>query len=131
MVVLDQFARNVFRGTAKAFAGDGRAQRLASDTVASGEDLQLPWVGRVFMYMPLMHAENLALQEECVRCFTRLATQVPARLHAGLQGNVDFAIQHRDIIARFGRFPHRNQTLGRGSTAAEEEFLRSGPRFGQ
>lgn len=131
VIVLDQFSRNIFRGSARAFAGDARAQQLVQQTLATRQDRQLPWVGRVFMYMPLMHAENLALQDQCVACFAQLVAKVPDALKQRLQGNLDFARQHQAIISRFGRFPYRNAVLGRSNTPAEEEFLLKGPRFGQ
>lgn len=131
VILLDQFTRNVFRGQGRAFSGDARAQQLVLQAIAAQADLQLPWVGRVFMYMPLMHAESVALQTECVARFTQLVESAPPHLTERLQGNLDFARQHADIIARFGRFPYRNAALGRTSTAAEESFLASGPRFGQ
>ena len=131
VILLDQFSRNVFRGTARAFDGDAHARQLTLQTLARGEDRQLPWVGRVFLYMPLMHAEDLALQEKCVVCFSQLVAEAPDALKPRLQGNLDFAIQHQAIIARFGRFPYRNAVLGRSSTAEEDDFLRNGPRFGQ
>ena len=131
VILLDQFSRNVFRGTARAFDGDARALQLTLQTLAQHEDQQLPWVGRVFLYMPLMHAEDPALQKSCIACFSRLLADAPAALKLRLQGNLDFATQHQAIVARFGRFPYRNAVLGRASTAEEEEFLRNGPRFGQ
>ncbi|ABM36670.1 DUF924 family protein [Polaromonas naphthalenivorans] len=131
VILLDQFTRNVFRGSARAFDGDARAQQLVLRTLALQEDRQLPWVGRVFMYMPLMHAEDAALQETCVACFSRLVADAPDALKPKLQGNLDFARQHQDIIQRFGRFPYRNAALGRSDSPGEAEFLRSGPRFGQ
>lgn len=131
VILLDQFTRHVFRGKAKAFAGDARAQQLVLQALADGADLQLPWAGRLFLYMPLMHAESLALQDECVARFTRLQADAPDSLKQRLQGNVDYAHQHRDIIARFGRFPYRNAVLGRLDTAEEADFLLKGPRFGQ
>ena len=131
VILLDQFTRNVFRGTGQAFAGDARAQRLVLQTLENGEDRQLPRVGRVFLYMPLMHAENAALQARCVACFSRLVKDAPEVLKPQLQGNLDFARQHQDIIARFGRFPYRNAALGRISTPEEAIFLIEGPRFGQ
>lgn len=85
----------------------------------------------MFLYMPLMHAENLALQEECVHRFRKLAAAAPADLRDTLTGSLRFAEQHCDIIARFGRFPYRNNALGRTNTALEFEFLKDGPRFGQ
>lgn len=131
VILLDQFTRNVFRGKPQAFAGDARAQQLVLRTIAAGEDLALPCVGRVFLYMPLMHAESLALQDECVARFTRLQADARDSLKQRLQGNLDFARQHRDIIARLGRFPYRNAALGRADTPEEQDFLLKGPRFGQ
>ncbi|MDB5966550.1 MAG: hypothetical protein JWQ72_3050 [Polaromonas sp.] len=131
IILLDQFTRNVFRGSGKAFEGDDRSQRLVMDALAKGWDHALPWVGRLFLYMPLMHAENLALQDECIAQFRQLKQEAPEPLKAGFQGNEDFARKHRDIIAQFGRFPYRNGALGRTSTPGEEIFLKNGPRFGQ
>ena len=131
VIVLDQFTRNVYRGEARAFAGDGRAQQLVLQSLALDHDQALPRVGRVFLYMPLMHAEDLALQDECVARFEALVKGSPPELSESLQGNLRFAQAHRDIIQRFGRFPYRNEVLKRKSTAEELEFLKSGPRFGQ
>lgn len=131
IILLDQFTRNVWRGSAQAFAGDARAQALVLRTLAQKGDLQLPWVGRLFLYMPLMHAESPALQTECVAQFTQLLQSAPQHLKERLQGNLDFARQHKEIIARFGRFPYRNAALGRTSTDEEDKFLANGPRFGQ
>ena len=131
VILLDQFTRNVFRGTGRAFDGDVRAQQLVLQTLDSQEDQQIPWVGRVFLYMPLMHAEDAVLQAKCVACFSRLVDDAPVALKPRLQGNLDFARQHQDIITRFGRFPYRNAALGRTSTPEEESFLIEGPRFGQ
>lgn len=131
VILLDQFTRNVFRTTGQAFAGDARAQQLVLQTLAQQEDRQLPWIGRVFIYMPLMHAEDPALQDECVARFSRLVADAPATLKQRLQGHLAYARQHQDIIARFGRFPYRNAALGRTNTPEEEDFLLKGPRFGQ
>jgi uncharacterized protein (DUF924 family) len=131
VILQDQFSRNIFRGQAKAFAGDHQTQSLVQNALARNLDQQLPWVGRVFMYMPLMHAEDLIFQEECVRRFTALLAAAPPHLREKLSGNLDFAKQHRDISARFDRLPYRNQVLGRTSTAQELDFLKNGPRFGQ
>ena len=131
VILLDQFTRNVFRGRARAFAGDPRALALASRTLAQGEDAALPLIGRVFMAMPLMHAEDLGSQNGCVRHFENLLATTDAA-HAGhLQQNLASAREHRDIIAAYGRFPHRNAVLGRTSTAAEVAYLQTGKRFGQ
>jgi uncharacterized protein (DUF924 family) len=131
IVLLDQFARNVYRGSARAFSGDGRAQKLVLQSLAIGADEALPLVGRVFFYMPLMHAESPALQHECLSRFTRLHASAAPALQDKLLGNVQAAQQHCDIIERFGRFPHRNAVMGRASTPQEIEFLETGPRFGQ
>ena len=131
VILLDQFTRNVFRGDARAFSGDASAQQLALQAIAGQADQQLPWVGRVFMYMPLMHAENPALQAECVARFAQLVDDAPQHLKERLQGNLDFARQHAEIITRFGRFPYRNAVLGRISSSEEDVFLADGPRFGQ
>ncbi|NDP61791.1 DUF924 family protein [Polaromonas sp.] len=131
VILLDQFSRNVFRGTARAFDSDAQSQQLTLNTLAKQEDRQLPWVGRVFLYMPLMHAEDLGLQEKCVACFSQLVADAPAALKPKLQGNLDSAIEHHGIIARFGRFPYRNEVLGRASSAEENDSLHNGQRFGQ
>ena len=131
IILLDQFTRNMLRASAQAFEGDARAQSVVLQTLQRHEDTQLPWVGRLFMYMPLMHAETLDLQEESIARFSSLLAEAPARLKPKLQGNLDFARQHHDIIEKFGRFPYRNVVLGRTSTPQELDFLRTGPRFGQ
>ena len=119
ILTLDQFTRNVHRGTPKSFAGDGQALAAARALVASGADRNLPGVHRQFVYLPFEHAENLAAQDESMRLFTALAEG-----HAELAGLPAWAEKHRVIIARFGRFPHRNAILGRKSTPEEEAFLR-------
>jgi uncharacterized protein (DUF924 family) len=131
VILLDQFSRNVHRGSARAFAGDGRAQKLVLQTLAIAQDNDLPVAGRVFLYMPLMHAESVALQHECVARFSALIQHSPPDMARHLQGNLAAAQQHLAIIEQFGRFPHRNAALGRTSTPAEEAFLQTGPRFGQ
>ena len=131
VILLDQFSRNIFRGKSKAFAGDERAQRLVNRALARNTDLALPWLGRMVFYMPLMHAEDLQLQEEGVRRFRSLAVAAPDDLREDMQSSLRSSEQHRDIIARLGRFPHRNLALGRTNTALEFDFLKSGPRFGQ
>jgi len=125
ILLLDQFTRNIFRDTARAFAGDALALQAAQALVASGQDRALPPEQRSFVYMPFEHAENLAAQDEAVRLFARLEAEAPA-----LTGLVDWAQRHRAIVARFGRFPHRNALLGRASTAEELAFLEQpGSRF--
>ncbi len=131
VILLDQFTRNVFRGKAEAFSGDALAQTLVLQALDVTMDQRLPWVGRLFLYMPLMHAENLSHQNECVRRFQQLQADAPADIKPRLDGNVKFALQHRDIIAEFGRFPYRNGVLGRINSPEEDEFVKNGPRFGQ
>jgi uncharacterized protein (DUF924 family) len=119
IVVLDQFTRNAFRGSARAFAGDARALAAASRMVGARQDEALPTFMRSFVYLPFEHAEGLAMQDESVRLFRRLVGEGedPGQLLA-------YALRHRAVIERFGRFPHRNEILGRQSTAEESAFLR-------
>jgi uncharacterized protein (DUF924 family) len=131
VLLLDQLPRNLFRRQAAAFAGDPRAQAQVLAALAAGEDEALPPIARVFLYLPLTHAEALPLQHECVRRFERLRAGAAPGHHAALDDFLRYAVLHRDIVARFGRFPHRNAVLGRESTAEELEFLKDGPRFGQ
>lgn len=131
VIVLDQFTRNVHRGSSDAFAGDHRACTLVMEGIARGMDKKLPWVGRVFFYMPLMHAEDMELQDECVRCFEQLVAEAPEEFAEKVRGNLAFAQEHRDLIRQFGRFPHRNAALGRDSTKEETEYLAHGKRYGQ
>ncbi len=113
ILVLDQFSRQFYRGDARAFASDGMALVLAQELVASGQDKALSESERVFAYMPYMHSESLLVHEEAVRLFTAL----------GNEDNLKFEISHRDIIARFGRFPKRNEALGRVSTQEELAYI--------
>lgn len=118
VIVLDQFTRNAFRGTARAFAGDPRALQVARAMVASGADRSLTGLQRQFAYLPFEHAEDLSHQRTSVQLFEQLAKDDPARADL-----VEWAERHLDIIERFGRFPHRNAALGRESTAEEAAFL--------
>jgi uncharacterized protein (DUF924 family) len=124
-VVLDQFTRNVFRGSARAFAGDAQALVLARQMVDSGEHASLHPLQRWFVYLPFEHAENLALQDTSVRLFAALAAEAPAgsELAGTLADALDYAHRHRDVIQRFGRFPHRNAALARSSSAEEQAWL--------
>lgn len=118
IVLLDQFTRNIYRASARAFSGDALALSGAKAMVALGHDRALPPVRRAFVYLPFEHAEDVAAQDEAVRLFSALAHEAPA-----LQGMLDYALRHREIIARFGRFPHRNMLVQRESTAEEAAFL--------
>ena len=119
IILLDQFTRNVFRDTPRAFAGDARALAEARSLVDSRADRLLDRVERSFVYLPFEHAEDLAMQERGVALFEELGRE------SGKEGAAEWAIRHRDIIARFGRFPHRNQLLGRTSTPDEIAFLKT------
>ena len=113
IIVLDQFSRNVYRGTPRAFAQDALALALAQQLVASGEHMSLLVPQRRFVYMPYMHSESLLIHAHAVELF-----KCP-----GLGDNLDFELRHRAIIERFGRYPHRNAILKRDSTAQEIAFL--------
>lgn len=131
ILLLDQFTRNMYRGRAEAYAGDHRAQTLVVEALARGMDEELPWIGRVFFYMPLMHAEDLDLQEQGVAAFRRMKEKAPPEIAEKVDDNLKFAEEHRDIIRRFGRFPHRNRVLGRENTPEEERFLVNASTYGQ
>lgn len=115
MVLLDQFPRNCFRGTGHMYATDALALSLAEKAVEAGHDLALDEAVRVFIYLPFEHSENLADQQRSVELHT-----------AHAQGELEYAIDHRDIVQRFGRFPHRNKMLGRETTPEELAFLDKG-----
>lgn len=114
ILVLDQFSRNLYRDHPASFATDPLALALAQEAVAGGADAALPVEQRRFVYMPYMHSESLAIHDVAVRLFDQ----------PGLEDNLKFEHLHRDIIVRFGRYPHRNRVLGRRSTPEEEAFLR-------
>ena len=118
-IILDQFPLNMFRGHPDAFATEQLAVAVCKHAIAHGFDQQLPKQQVSFLYLPLMHSENMADQDESVRLFTA----------AGLKENAQFAQHHRHIVERFGRFPHRNAILGRESTAAELAYLASAEAF--
>jgi uncharacterized protein (DUF924 family) len=118
IVLLDQFTRNAWRDTPRAYAGDARALDAARAMLHTGQDLLLPPEQRAFVYMPLEHAESLEAQDEGVRRFEQLVRESP--VHAD---QLDYAQRHRHVVARFGRFPHRNRILARASTPEEEAFL--------
>lgn len=130
VVLCDQFPRNIHRGTPAAFAGDGRALAWCRRGIAAGYERQLTPAERAFLYMPLEHSEDRADQESCVARFTALLAEAPAADRGELARMLDYARRHREVIRRFGRFPHRNDILGRRSTAAEAAFLQTpGSRF--
>lgn len=120
VILLDQFTRNIYRGTPAAFAGDSRALDLAQQTIASGRYQRLPAIHQVFLYLPLEHTEDPEVQEECVTLFEELAVVTGNELIAK---STRYAVAHRDVIAQFGRFPHRNAILSRESSPDELAYL--------
>ncbi len=118
VILLDQFPRNMFRGTPKAFASDPLALAAARDGVHRAFDREVPPLGRAFFYLPFEHSEDLADQDECARLLAQWQGE------SELARFADYARRHREVIVRFGRFPHRNALLGRESTPEELYFLR-------
>ena len=116
LIVLDQFPRNMFRGAERAFSSDPKALCVAKRAISLGHDLQTAEPERQFFYLPLMHSESLVDQDRCVRL---MLTRMPK---SGGR-NLPFAREHRDVIRQFGRFPYRNEALGRQSTEAERVYL--------
>jgi uncharacterized protein (DUF924 family) len=114
ILIFDQFSRNMYRGTAQAFATDHKAREIAKAAIDQGFDKQLPHHHRAFLYLPFEHSESLEDQEKSVALFESL----------GNKENLDYALRHREIMVRFGRFPHRNIILGRESTPEEIDFLK-------
>jgi uncharacterized protein (DUF924 family) len=129
LIVLDQFSRNLYRNDPRAWAQDLRAQQLALSGIKEGFDRQLPALQRVFAYMPLEHAEDIGLQQRSVRVFEALCNEAPLNERDRYRDFLDYARRHEAVIARFGRFPHRNAVLGRISTPEERAYL-AGPRAG-
>lgn len=124
ILVSDQIPRNIFRGSPRAFALDHRAREWCKAGLDLGVDKKLRLIERVFFHMPLEHSENLQDQDASVRAFEGLRDEAQPE-HSGLfDAYLDFAVRHREVVARFGRFPHRNMVLGRRSTAEEIDFLR-------
>ncbi|MAW85339.1 MAG: hypothetical protein CMJ42_02295 [Phyllobacteriaceae bacterium] len=121
VIALDQFPRNMFRRQPRAFATDTLAVQITRNAVDKGLHAALDDDRKQFLYMPLMHSERLDDQERCVSLFEAL----------GREENLRFAREHRDVIARFGRFPHRNEALGRQNTAEEAAYLEKAERYGQ
>lgn len=133
ILLLDQFPRSIHRGSHLAFAQDAAAIELVGTGIASGLDQTLVPLERMFFYMPLQHAESIEIQEQSVAVFTAFAESVTQPLlRKPIRDCAAYARQHRDIIAQFGRFPHRNEALGRENTPEEARYLAGGaPKFGQ
>ncbi|MEO0368278.1 MAG: DUF924 family protein [Pseudomonadota bacterium] len=114
VIILDQFSRNIYRDTSESFACDPLALALSQAAISSGMDLELSDIQRVFLYMPFMHSESKLIHVEAVKLFEAV----------GIENNLDFELKHKSIIDRFGRYPHRNEILGRRSSREELEFLK-------
>lgn len=125
LIVLDQFTRNAYRGTPKSFAGDKKARELALKGIDLGWDVDetIAPVARIFVYLPLEHAEDIEMQNSSVVAFEQLHQEAPPELKEFFAGTLDYAHKHLDVIEQFGRFPHRNIILGRESTEAEKAYL--------
>ena len=131
IVLTDQLPRNIYRGSAKAYAWDNLALDAARQGIEVGDDRLLSWDQRAFFYMPFEHSEKIADQHMAVGLFTFLRDESPKDIRNITGNTLRFAQQHRDIIARFGRFPHRNGVLGRTSDEAELAFIADSDGFGQ
>ncbi|MFY0656627.1 DUF924 family protein [Neptunomonas sp.] len=132
ILLLDQFTRNIYRGSGAAFSGDVQALAITQESIQLGYDQALEFTERLFLYMPLEHAESLPAQDLSVSCMAELTAQIPVGRRGMFENVLDFAVQHRDVIKRFGRFPHRNQALERESTEEELAYLnQSHARWGQ
>jgi uncharacterized protein (DUF924 family) len=132
VLLLDQFPRNIWRGTAKAFAHDAQALRTAQEAVARGHLENLAPLERWFLVLPFQHSESIEDQRESIRLSSEIVRAAPASWRPLLEGYLQFAKEHFALIEQFGRFPHRNRVLGRTLTAKEEAYLsRGGASFGQ
>jgi uncharacterized protein (DUF924 family) len=126
ILLLDQFPRNLYRGTSRMFAGDELALALALSGMNSGADAALDPVERMFFYMPLQHSEARDVQEESVAAYKRLLLEAPEGLKSTFESTLNFAERHRAVIDKFGRYPHRNRILGRLSTPEEVAYMNGG-----
>jgi uncharacterized protein (DUF924 family) len=124
IIGLDQFSRSIHRKSPKAFANDPHALRLAKEGIAKGEDRQIPAAARMFVYLPLEHSENIEDQRQCIRLFEALAAEADDATRETFTSALDYARRHADVIARFGRFPYRNDVLGRASTPEEIAWVK-------
>jgi uncharacterized protein (DUF924 family) len=129
ILLFDQVPRNAYRGTAAAFAFDPEALALASEGIQLAADAALDPIERIFFYLPLEHAESLEAQDAAVGAFERLVREAPPDLRDFCAYTANYATKHRDLIVKFGRFPHRNPVLGRQSTAEEKMWLAEHPNY--
>lgn len=132
IILIDQFRRNIHRGTRKAFSKDMLALKLCVEGAMKKKEQDLAPIEKVFFYMPLQHAESRKVQAKSVEIYRRLAQSVSPTYRETFETVLQFAELHKDIIDQFGRFPHRNQLLGRENTSEEDEYLSAdAPNFGQ
>lgn len=131
IILIDQFSRNIYRGQGEAFAKDHVALELARQGFDSGAFAELDTVERLFAYLPFVHAEDLECQRRAVHYAIESALKAPPELRSMMESAVDFARKHIDVVARFGRFPHRNPALARTSTSEEQTYLEYLKSFGQ
>jgi uncharacterized protein (DUF924 family) len=132
ILLLDQFTRNIYRGTPEAYSGDALAYEIVNRAIDRNLDRELHLVARIWLYHPFHHAEQIEEQDKGIELLNRLLQSAPSLWHPYIQRSIRGWNRHRDIVARFGRFPHRNQMLGRRSTDAEHAFLAAdGETFGQ
>ena len=129
ILLLDQVPRNSYRGTPAAFAFDREALALAAEGIQLAADAALDPIERIFFYLPLEHAESLEAQEAAMASFARLVAEAPPELKGYCEYTAGYAKKHRDVIAQFGRFPHRNKVLERVNTPDEEVWLREHPNY--
>lgn len=131
IILFDQFSRNLYRGSGKAFAQDEKSAALVQLGVEKGFDKEFDLYQKWFFYMPLMHSEKLESQDLAIKKYEELVATAPENEKSTFEGVLDYSHRHRDIIVRFGRFPHRNERVGRESTPEEIEFLKQpGSSFG-
>ena len=132
IILLDQFRRNIYRGSVDAYTHDKKALKIAIEGAMAGDHKQLNAVERLFFFMPLQHSELLKIQEKSVSIYNALAESVSGTMHETFLATAQFAELHHDIVAEFGRFPHRNAVLGRPNSSAEATYLSGdSPSFGQ
>lgn len=131
ILLFDQFPRQVYRGSARAFATDPQALGLTLSGMQAGADAALAPAERLFFYMPLQHAESPEAQDESLAAYRRLLAEVPEAMRDVFQRTLEYAEKHHEIVRRFGRFPHRNRALGRPTTPEELVYLRNADTFGQ
>jgi len=124
VIVYDQFTRNIHRGSAASYTGDRRALAISKNIISLGHDKNLPLLQRLFLYLPFMHSEDKATQKQSVELYTELAKDAPSSVKKYFNDSLDFAKNHKEIIDKFGRFPHRNKDLDRESTKEELDFIK-------